>query len=224
MTESGWQFFRDCARWTFPQPRTSGVYAIVNVFNGKAYIGSAVDIANRWRHHIDALRAGRGQRRLQPAWDKYGESLFRFVVLDRTDASRRQLLGYEQYWIDDWKAAGKYGYNIRVDASSNLGLRSSDETRAKISAANVGRKLSLNLEERERRRQRFKALCCGKKTLEYRAAASARSKGVPKPYLKGVPMAAAVKSKISRTLTGRAFSDIHRQRLSDAAKRRYAKT
>ena len=36
----------------------SGIYSIKNLINGKLYIGSAVDLRNRFSSHISKLRSG----------------------------------------------------------------------------------------------------------------------------------------------------------------------
>jgi group I intron endonuclease len=133
-----------------------GVYAIVNVVRGKRYVGSsAKSIKVRWWLHRTALRAGKHHsRHLQRAWDKYGEDAFSFEVLEVCPPE--QCVAREQHWIDHHKAAdGRYGYNVSPTAGSQLGIKRSeetkaklrarkmsDETKAKLRAALTGRKLS----------------------------------------------------------------------------------
>jgi len=116
---------------------TSGVYAIVNR-NGHCYIGSAVDLHKRWTGHRRDLReCVHHCGHLQKAWNKYGEPSFMFTRLEECppqDCTRR-----EQWWIDLLRPA----YNVCQMATSPLGVRRSDATRAKISAAMMGRKRPL---------------------------------------------------------------------------------
>ena len=116
----------------------TGIYQIRNTRNSKVYVGSAVDMIKRGRTHRLRLSANRHpNRHLQAAWNKYGERAFRFSVLEECDADA--LLRAEQQWIDQTKAIeSAHGYNQRKIAASNAGMRSSDETRAKLSAARRG--------------------------------------------------------------------------------------
>ncbi|HXG67614.1 MAG TPA: GIY-YIG nuclease family protein [Blastocatellia bacterium] len=99
-------------------PRASGVYQILCIPTGKIYIGSTVDLRNRWRQHRWRLRRGDHQNiYLQHAWNKHGEASFEFSVLEYVDAS--DLLRAEQSWIDKTgRADKKIGFNISDVAGS----------------------------------------------------------------------------------------------------------
>lgn len=76
-----------------------GIYKIVNVSNGKFYVGSSKDIASRWKAHITSLKAGiHHSRYLQASWNLYGSDSFEINVLEYCDEAR--LLEREQYYID----------------------------------------------------------------------------------------------------------------------------
>lgn len=112
----------------------SGIYEIVNLVNGKRYIGSAVSIHRRWREHLRHLRAGKHKNRhLQAAWSKYGEEAFAFMVLAECEPQR--LIELEQDAMDRMAPE----YNISPTAGSNLGFKFSEESRAKLSRATMGR-------------------------------------------------------------------------------------
>lgn len=115
---------------------SSGVYRIVNRINGKSYVGSAVNIRQRWRIHLSALRSGKGSRKLLNAYRKYGEDSFELHPVELCDAS--QLICREQYWIDKLDTVRK-GYNTRPEAASQLGFRHSEETRKKIGEVQKGK-------------------------------------------------------------------------------------
>jgi group I intron endonuclease len=93
-------------------PRTSGVYEIRCIPNGKFYIGSAVNLRERWRRHRWGLkRRGHHNELLQNAWDKYGEENFTFTVLEYVE--REVLLLTEQKWINETGCTDrKRGFNI----------------------------------------------------------------------------------------------------------------
>lgn len=111
----------------------SGIYQIQNQINGKRYIGSAVNLQCRWRHHL--RRLGRGQhdnQNLQRAFNKYGESVFVFSVVEYTEVN--SLIEREQHYLDTRKPE----YNIALIAGSQLGYRHSLEARRKMSEVNRG--------------------------------------------------------------------------------------
>lgn len=106
----------------------TGVYAITCVATGKKYIGSAAkSLASRRRQHYCELRKNRHHTsKLQNAWNKYGESSFRFDVLlyCRPD----DCVMYEQLAMDAYKPE----LNIKLIAASSLGHKMSDEKRLKF--------------------------------------------------------------------------------------------
>jgi len=108
----------------------SGVYKITNKINGHCYIGSAVNIKKRWENHKSGLNKNkRHSRHLQSAWNKYGADAFEFSIIEL--CFPLALIFREQHYIDTLKPE----YNISPTAGSRLGSKSSDETRAKVSAA-----------------------------------------------------------------------------------------
>lgn len=113
----------------------SGIYKIVNLVNGKLYIGSAVDLAARWRQHSSKLRNGNHHSiKLQRSWDKHGAESFGFEVVEYAPADS-DLVKREQVWID----ALRPFYNIAPVAGSQLGVKLSATTRGKMSAARIGK-------------------------------------------------------------------------------------
>ncbi len=121
--------------------KTSGIYKITNYANGKIYIGSPSHIESRWSDHFKTLRRNcHKNTHLQRAWNKYGEECFIFEIIELVEKSN--LLVREQYWIDTLNVCdGEVGYNIARKAQSVIGVKRSAETRAKMSAWQIGRKL-----------------------------------------------------------------------------------
>ncbi|HEX8843523.1 MAG TPA: GIY-YIG nuclease family protein [Pyrinomonadaceae bacterium] len=99
-------------------PRSSGVYQILRKPTGKIYIGSTVNLRERWAGHRSSLRYGKHQNIfLQRAWNKYGESRFEFSVLEFVDEAG--LLQAEQRWINNTGCADRnIGFNISRVAGS----------------------------------------------------------------------------------------------------------
>lgn len=107
----------------------SGIYEIVNLVNGKRYVGSAVHLRKRWAEHRRDLRRNRHHCvALQRAWKKYGEMNFVFAVIEICQAIC--LIAKEQKAFDRLLPE----YNTCKVAGSALGLSPSLETRAKLSA------------------------------------------------------------------------------------------
>jgi len=118
----------------------SGIYEIINIINGKKYIGSSKDIWNRWfTHRRDLINNNHHSNRLQRAVNKYGIENFRFNSIEYVDEN--ELIKKEQYYLDLYKAYNsKYGYNILPKAGSPRGKINSKETRKKLSKALKGKK------------------------------------------------------------------------------------
>lgn len=109
-------------------PRTSGIYQILCVSTGKVYIGSAVNLRQRWSDHRKTLRGNRHSNiHLQRAWDKYGEDAFEFSILESV-MFVEHLIEREQAWID----ARSPEFNIAPNAGSQLGIKYSPEYGAAV--------------------------------------------------------------------------------------------
>ncbi len=114
-------------------PATSGIYKITCTANKKFYIGSAVNLSHRQWDHFSFLRRNKHKNpHLQRAWNKYGEPVFTFEVLEFVLPI--SLTAREQYWFKKLKPFGKRGFNIAHTAGSNLGMKQSLETIAKRAA------------------------------------------------------------------------------------------
>jgi group I intron endonuclease len=115
----------------------SGIYEIINVVNGHRYIGSAINLRHRWKHHKGDLRNNiHHSWILQRAWNKYGGSSFIFKPILYCDPE--MILIYEQLFIDGLQPE----YNIEKIAGSHLGCKRSDETKRKMSIAQKGHYVS----------------------------------------------------------------------------------
>lgn len=82
--------------------KKGGIYKIINIQNGRFYIGSAKEFKNRWSNHYSSLRRNRHHNKfLQNDFNKYGEKTFLFeiveVMLNHTTEERRLR---EQAYID----------------------------------------------------------------------------------------------------------------------------
>ena len=111
------------------------VYQILNRINGKRYVGSTVNLRHRWGNHRSALRRNNHYNaHLQAAWNLYGGKAFAFAVLEYVIDLER-LIEREQHYMD----ALCPEYNIAPVAGSALGVKHTEETKQKMSAASTGR-------------------------------------------------------------------------------------
>ena len=96
----------------------SGIYKITNLNNGKFYIGSSVDINQRWMKHLSALRGGKHHNKhLQSAFDIDGEENFVIEILEYCE--ELSLLTKEQIYLDETKCyVHTIGYNM-CDKAAN---------------------------------------------------------------------------------------------------------
>lgn len=116
----------------------SAIYAIINTKTSDMYVGSAVDVARRWRRHTHDLRKNvHACRHLQNAYHKYGADAFDWEIIESVDR-KEDLILREQVWLDFFRPA----YNKRRVADSCLGLKRSPEAREKMRRAQTGRKQS----------------------------------------------------------------------------------
>lgn len=84
--------------------KTSGVYAIVNNFNAKKYIGSSDDCRGRLGTHLSLLRYGKHHNKhLQNAFDQSAIENFSFVLLEKVE-DLSKLHEREQYWMDYYES------------------------------------------------------------------------------------------------------------------------
>lgn len=110
----------------------SGIYCIKNITNNKIYIGSAINIKNRFAQHLYQLNNNKHENpHLQNSWNKYKGENFIFEILEYTESNKNSLLAREQHYLDHHPL--EMQYNIQRKAGSGLGLRHSEETKRIIS-------------------------------------------------------------------------------------------
>jgi group I intron endonuclease len=119
-----------------------GIYQILNTITRKCYIGKSVNILKRWCIHKNDLRNQKhSSNKLQRAWDKYGEDIWEWHILQECEKDQLKLL--EAFWMTSFNAVDN-GYNIikvyLEDGIVHHGV--SPETRLKLSKAGKGKKLS----------------------------------------------------------------------------------
>jgi group I intron endonuclease len=121
----------------------SGIYQIQNLINGKVYIGSAKDLNKRKKRYFLNLKKNiHENKKLQNAFNKYGENVFEFSIIEQVDINN--LIKTEQFYINFYDCV-KNGYNIAPKAGNTSGLtpwlgrKHSEESKFKISKSNKGK-------------------------------------------------------------------------------------
>ena len=84
-----------------------GIYRITCTENSQIYIGSSVNIKERWQQHLALLRGNRhSSTYLQNSYNKYGEDSFKFEVLVKLIEFNEEILrDLEWYYIEKYQPA-----------------------------------------------------------------------------------------------------------------------
>lgn len=154
------------------------VYLITNLVNGKKYVGQSVKtLSKRWGIH-KAYAAKGSSFYFHRAIKKYGHENFCTQILFITqDASLCSLI--EKTMIKYYETRDtRYGYNLTDGGEGTLGRVLSQETKDKISRAHIGKKFS----------------------LESRKKMSVAKSGRTVPSLRGKPLSAQTRAKISASM------------------------
>lgn len=105
-----------------------GVYMIINLVNGKRYVGSSVNIYQRLHDHVHNLKNNCAHNQhFQNSWNKHGEINFIYSVLEFCD--RNLQFDREQFYIDLIQPE----YNLSKNVIPSLGVSPSEQVRNKIS-------------------------------------------------------------------------------------------
>ena len=126
------------------QAKLSGIYIIRNKINNKIYVGSAVNLQNRFWIHISRLRADKHvNKHLQASFNKNGEESFTFNLLEIVE-DREQLISREQHFIDILQPH----YNMCKQAGRPPAIEWTDEMRIKHKETMRNRVLSTESKQR----------------------------------------------------------------------------
>lgn len=210
------------------RPHYPGIYSITSRLTGVQYVGSASDIATRWRKHYYSLKRGKHHSLyLQRSWNAHGPQAFIFAVIERVERGSRlleRLLAREQHYLDTLRP----GFNCAPTAGSSLGVKHSAEMREKVRQANLGRKMSLEARLRmSQARKGRKAWNKGIPCPEHVKAINAARRGEKRPqtsaslmghrgWNKGRTYGPEVRAKVSAAGKGRPKSDEHKRKIAEA--------
>lgn len=192
--------------------KTRGIYAIVHIASGRAYIGSSSDIDLRLRMHAGSLERGRHYNRfLQRAWTKNGASAFEMRVLELTgDAS---LVVREQAHLDQHQP-NVFNIGVVADCPWRGQPRSAEHTE-KLAASRRGRPHPYSDEQRRKIIASNKARTGQKMSATAIAKMSAAKLGRTPP-----PITAETRAKFVSIALSREYSSETRRKMSESARRR----
>lgn len=107
-----------------------GIYAIINNQNLKIYIGSSNNLKHRKNQHLSLLRKNKHfNKKLQNAWNKYGEECFTFEIIEK--CKEKNLSHKERFWMNFYNSyKNQDGYNLDLIKDRKI---TSEETKRKIS-------------------------------------------------------------------------------------------
>jgi group I intron endonuclease len=176
----------------------SGIYQIILKEDGRSYIGSALNIDDRWRNHIKASVSSGTKQVIARALAKYGPDNFDWIILEKCDPDPKMLIEKEQSWLDKIRpfADEGRGFNVRKIADSNAGIKRSIESRQKQSKTMTG--VLKTIEHRANLSKDW----VKKRSPDYFRQASERMKGDKNPATRP-----EVKEKISKAMTGKTWKN-----------------
>lgn len=197
--------------------KTCGIYLITNTTNGMCYVGQSVDIIERWKAHSSSKKLSL----IGIAINTEGISNFKFEVIE--ECTKEQLNEREKFWIEHYNCIHPLGYNKSAGGGGWTPHKMSDNVKEKISSGNKGKKRT------EEHRQKYKDSW----TEERRVQNGEMTKELnsKRDYC---PLSEEQKRKIGESRRGRrhteetikkmknrTFSEEHRQKLSEANRKRW---
>lgn len=107
--------------------KNCGIYVIKNNVNNNIYIGSSINLKQRFSQHKSTLRHNTHKNRhLQNAWNKYGEENFECIIIEHI-SNIKEVLIRENRYIRLYKP----NYN-NIQVNSEEKFFHSEETKKKI--------------------------------------------------------------------------------------------
>jgi len=137
-------------------PTEAGIYKLTCNNNGKIYIGKSVNIRKRLSDHKSSGKNSKRNCHFQNAVTKYGWNSFSVEILEIFEnfdklKDNSSLLSREEYYISLFDSTnGAIGYNKCKYSNDGTGIPLSEEHRAKIGKANLGKILSEETKEKMR--------------------------------------------------------------------------
>ena len=181
--------------------KISGIYLITCLVNFKVYIGSSIDIHQRWRDHKSRLRRNAHKNvMLQRAWNKYREENFSFEFLELCDFTRLETR--ENYYIYFFNSSDRsVGYNLTEQCKA-------PQRYVKNRKSLTGRVFT------ESHKLNISKGLIGKRKEKAHIEKIAATK-------RGVALSDEHKQKLSAANKGKPKTELHKQKIKEALLRKY---
>lgn len=179
-----------------PIEKAPGVYMILCMPTGKAYIGHSKNVYRRFRQHRSELnKQSHDNQYLQAAWNKYGQSMFNFLCIK--NCKIEDLAELEEYYLN------QLDIELRFNLGQVLSIPISEQTKNKMSNSRKGKKPSKETIEKIRKRN------IGRKHTE-------EDKLKMRLAHLGKSLSEETKKKLSEVHKGRPKSPEHVRKVADA--------
>ncbi len=183
---------------------------VTNFLNSKKYVGiTSQSIEKRWIAHVSASRKPACKSELHKEIKLFGRQAFRVQELE-THATYRDLLVAEKRLILEHGTLHPSGYNMTAGGQGTVGYKWKIEDRKKLSLKTKGRSMEHAILARKAR---------GRRTLTAEHKAKISQSHVGK---KQAPHTEEHKAKLRAALLGRPTSPETKQKLKEAALRRWS--
>lgn len=200
--------------------KCGGIYQFRQLSTGKKYIGSTNNFKKRKWTHLDHIKKRIHKNpHLLSAWLKYGSDDFEFSILEIIE-NESELIAREQWYLDN-VIDFEFDFNISKMADRPPLQKCSDEARARMSRAGMGRIFSPETKQKiaDANRGRIRSDEARKNMSQAKRNISDETRQKMSESHKGVPLS---EERIRRRReTQRGISDETRRKLSDAAKRQW---
>lgn len=200
-----------------------GIYKITNKINNKYYVGSSKNICGkrgRWFWHLHKLNKNKHiNKKLQNSWNKYGKSNWLFSIMETVEESK--LSEVEQIYLDICKTHPEENYNIAYDVSRPMiGYTHSEDVKIKmrervLGSKNPGYGKKLSEEHKEKLKEAIKEKSSGINHYMFGKSLSSEIKNKISISNTGKLRSTETKEKMSKSLMGRVFSDVHKLNLKN---------
>lgn len=189
--------------------KISGIYQIQSLCKPeRAYVGSSVNIAHRWKEHLRDLNSGKHHSaKLQRHFDKYGMSDLMFIVSET--CTPELLIIKEQTYFSPLPY-----FNCCPTAGSNLGFKHSEETKKKQSEAHR----NISDETRMKMSIAHKGKSVNKGRVQGEEERKSRGRKGRVGWSKGLKniFSPEVLKVMSEKAKARVFSEEHKRKISEA--------
>ncbi len=119
------------------------LYIITNNVDDKKYAGITNNIKRRWKEHRSELRGNRhGNPHLQSSWNKNGEDLFSFDIINKFNNLDELNKAEVEYIKDNKLLDPDFGYNM---ATGGTAFEHSQESKDKIGKSNEKSVISMGV-------------------------------------------------------------------------------